>query len=40
MYKKKNIISCLVELKDNYNKISNEITIHPSLDTFYHPYMC
>ncbi len=40
MYKKKSFISCLVELKDNCNKIANEITFHPSLDTFYCPYMC
>jgi hypothetical protein len=33
-------IRCLIKLKNSCNKVANEITFHPSVNTFYHPCMC
>jgi hypothetical protein len=38
--KTKSHISCLMELKYSCKKVANEITFHPSFNTFYHPCMC
>jgi hypothetical protein len=33
-------ISCFVELKDNYNKVANEIVFHPSIKIHFIIQIC